>query len=718
MKKRVNKSLFFLVVIFAVLCAIACLCWVATPTAATTTAFAASDSDSQATLVYKEETVSEVEYAALGRTNLCETNAFTVDQANYATDGQTGLMGNSAVRQASFLENEKNYKAYYIVSWTNAFEANKTYEISFYTKSENAASNFLINVWLIDADGIKLEGLPQVKNVEGVWTKYSLTFTATAAQAKKFTMHLDAKTMTGVDYFEAVWYDQFSAVLVDDYNPIVCGERFDESFWVSGVENGTVTSFNGGDYPAALQMTTGSLVSDIHEVPEGGTYLLRFAVKKTDGASVKFSVKSAISETIDEVVVKANGEGEDTFCYTLATSDLTDAGFVYFQFDVEGASAEDYAIIGAFEMVEHVHETASGTPDPTQCKLTATCKTCGLEVVTYSHNWVVDREATCKDAGKMHCANALCQYNSGIEIPATGEHICTGGTCSPENSVNFMRCDLCNQVIGFYPSEHTMVCVSVSETEHKYECSVCHYEESVTTHDTDKIRIVKLPSATAAGYAVLDCDACSQRHGIALPCIGGDAEGWILSVEKEETCLETGVVRYTLIALPAIYVEYDTEALGHDYENIKSMPTCTEDGVSLHHKCTRCGYVKETEAEITVLEAYGHDVGEWTIVTEPTLESDGLRRKYCSRCGEMEEEVIPMLDEVNYTKYALEEPDESEGFYYYYESAEYGTYAVFVEGTNEDGNTILIIGIAAAVVVVGSVVAYCTVMMITKKKRK
>ena len=68
-------------------------------------------------------------------------------------------------------------------------------------------------------------------------------------------------------------------------------------------------------------------------------------------------------------------------------------------------------------------------------------------------------------------------------------------------------------------------------------------------------------------------------------------------------------------------------ALGHDYTDVVTEPTCTEGGYTTH-TCTRCGksYTDSTVA------ALGHDYTD--VVTEPTCTEDGYTTHTCNRCGD------------------------------------------------------------------------------------
>ena len=78
------------------------------------------------------------------------------------------------------------------------------------------------------------------------------------------------------------------------------------------------------------------------------------------------------------------------------------------------------------------------------------------------------------------------------------------------------------------------------------------------------------------------------------------------------------------------------QALGHDWVDDEAgavAPTCTEAG-SKNQTCSRCG----AKQEGVVVDALGHDYGEWTVVEgkAPTCEKAGQEQHVCSRCQNVE----------------------------------------------------------------------------------
>ena len=108
--------------------------------------------------------------------------------------------------------------------------------------------------------------------------------------------------------------------------------------------------------------------------------------------------------------------------------------------------------------------------------------------------------------------------------------------------------------------------------------------------------------------------------------------------------------------------------------------------------------IKQTE-----LPANGHSFGDWTVSKEATVEAEGEEKRVCSGCGEEETRTIDKLEpQPTETKPAETKPAETKP-----------TESTTGEPEPANSNTGLIVGIVAAVVVIGAVVA-----VLLGKKRK
>ncbi len=71
-----------------------------------------------------------------------------------------------------------------------------------------------------------------------------------------------------------------------------------------------------------------------------------------------------------------------------------------------------------------------------------------------------------------------------------------------------------------------------------------------------------------------------------------------------------------------------TDALGHDYQKVtgsEKPATCTDDGKEADQKCSRCDSVMTGK----VIEATGHNYGEWEIIKQPTETEEGEKTRTC-----------------------------------------------------------------------------------------
>ena len=90
---------------------------------------------------------------------------------------------------------------------------------------------------------------------------------------------------------------------------------------------------------------------------------------------------------------------------------------------------------------------------------------------------------------------------------------------------------------------------------------------------------------------------------------------------------------------------YAIDAWGHQPgEPVTEGGDCDHD-ITVSRFCTRCGILLEH----TTTPDTKHDVGDWTVIVEPTRDHEGERGQVCKRCGIMIfTEAIPKLDATHY----------------------------------------------------------------------
>lgn len=184
----------------------------------------------------------------------------------------------------------------------------------------------------------------------------------------------------------------------------------------------------------------------------------------------------------------------------------------------------------------------------------------------------------------------------------------------------FRRCDKCNHVenASIDANGHsfsgwiTMSELSCTTDEIKRRtCTVCgENEDSVkqtTGHKWDKWEVTLKPSCAENGEQVHKCTVCSETETQKIEPTGHswvinettDSEGWV--VVSEPHCATAG-------------------------ENVRT--------------CAVCAYEDKTE-----IEGPGHKADEWTVITDSTPVTNGVKEGVCTVCGETFTAEIPMINE-------------------------------------------------------------------------
>ncbi|MDE5856181.1 MAG: hypothetical protein K2H06_03945, partial [Anaeroplasmataceae bacterium] len=248
----------------------------------------------------------------------------------------------------------------------------------------------------------------------------------------------------------------------------------------------------------------------------------------------------------------------------------------------------------------------------------------------YSKEWTVDKEATCTEVGSKshHCLG--CDDKSDVtNIPATGHSYGNWKTTKE-------------------PTEET---TGLKERE----CSSCHHKETETlpalnhTHSySDEWTIDKEATCTEAGSKSHHCLDCDDRIDITVISATGHNYGQLIS-KVDKTCTKSGKEAHYICSECDTYFTIEKETIeeaylinpaSHNIENHLALtPTCTEEGWDDYAACKDCDYTTKE-----IIEALGHNYGNWKTTKEPTETSTGLKERECGRCHHKETETLPMLE--------------------------------------------------------------------------
>lgn len=170
-------------------------------------------------------------------------------------------------------------------------------------------------------------------------------------------------------------------------------------------------------------------------------------------------------------------------------------------------------------------------------------------------------------------------------------------------------------------------------------CADCGHEiskeEIPATGHKNKVEDHKDPTCTEEGYDRVICNDCgTEISKTVIPAAGHKVDH---VDRKAPSCGVEGYVR-EVCACGHFITETILEALTHDYFDDIRAATCTEDG----YRRKTCRYCQKTQSGTTI-PATGHKWQAWQTIKEPTVSSEGIKRRICSNCGSDQEQSIPKL---------------------------------------------------------------------------
>ena len=252
---------------------------------------------------------------------------------------------------------------------------------------------------------------------------------------------------------------------------------------------------------------------------------------------------------------------------------------------------------------------------------------------------VVIRDATCEIPGKVL---EICGRCGAVQESTTpkGEHQFSTAVVSPtctSPGYTLRECSVCGErhiedITSALPHNYVAkttpaTCESGGKTVHV--CEGCG--SSFVTDYTDPLghswdEGTEVTGATCTGEGVMEyrCVRCGY-HRLEGDAAAGHVPGEAATCTTPQLCTKCGAVI--------------VNALGHDYQEEVTAPTCTKMGYTTY-TCSRCGDTYKGD----YTEAAGHKPGDWIIDQEPTTGSEGSKHKECEVCGEtLETEEIEKI---------------------------------------------------------------------------
>ncbi len=144
----------------------------------------------------------------------------------------------------------------------------------------------------------------------------------------------------------------------------------------------------------------------------------------------------------------------------------------------------------------------------------------------------------------------------------------------------------------------------------------------------------KAPDCVNDGYKYYKCTHCVKSFTVTLPALGHDCE----ESKDQPICTEPGTASYVCKTCGYTYSEV-LEAKEHLYRFSETVaPDCVTEGCKLY-ACVVCGHQMKDD----IIEPTGHTYESYS--TEPSCAKPGKSCLLCSSCGdETDVEIIPALE--------------------------------------------------------------------------
>lgn len=252
---------------------------------------------------------------------------------------------------------------------------------------------------------------------------------------------------------------------------------------------------------------------------------------------------------------------------------------------------------------------------------------------------IVIRDATCETPGKVLESCERCGTVQESTTPK-GEHefsVTTVPATCTSPGYTLQECAVCGErhitdITAALPHNYVdkttpATCEGGGKTIHICEGCGSSFVTDYTDplgHSWDEGTEVTGSTCTGEGLIEYRCVRCGY-HRLEGDAAAGHVPGEAATCTTPQLCTKCGAVI--------------VNALGHDYQEEVTEPTCTEMGYTTY-TCSRCGDTYKGD----YTDAAGHKPGDWIIDQESTTDSEGSKHKECEVCGEtLETEEIEKI---------------------------------------------------------------------------
>ena len=481
--------------------------------------------------------------------------------------------------------------------------------------------------WLYDCASNFFEELPEAKTIEQSDSSYHRV-TITSGEYCGFCYGTYKETSTSLER-----HNMETAI-----RPELAHDRFVE------MDTCADCGYSETDYTAAK-----SVVADYFGVVDGQPHTV--TVSDLSEAGVTTAIRYGHSADACTLTSAPNYTEAGDYAvyyeitYTFQNTDMVEDGVAYVHLRDESTEETD----GDGSCGEDHNWTLLDSVDPTCLTLgydRYLCVDCGKiekrdyeAALGHASQSIVIRDATCETPGKVL---EICERCGEVKESATpkGEHefsvTAVPATCTSPG-YTLRECSICGErhiedITAALPHNYVAkttpaTCEGGGKTVHI--CEGCG--SSFVTDYTDPLghswdEGTEVTGSTCIGEGMIEyrCIRCGY-HRLEGDPAAGHVPGEAATCTAPQLCTKCGAVI--------------VNALGHDYQEEVTAPTCTEMGYTTY-TCSRCGDTYKGD----YTDAAGHKPGDWIIDQKPTTDSEGSKHKECEVCGEtLETEEIEKI---------------------------------------------------------------------------
>ena len=417
------------------------------------------------------------------------------------------------------------------------------------------------------------------------------------------------------------WLYDCAAAFTQELDETVSYEYTDDTYHTVTTKGGTYCAFcYGTNHTVSRKLERHSMVTEVLPQPANGRFATVEKCSLCDYARYDYTAAKAVIADYYGVV--------DGKPHTITVSDLSEAGV---RTSIRYGNSADSC-------------TMTSAPNYTEAgqymvyyEITYTYK--GKEMTENGVAKVWLRDESTKDDGS--CACGCGNPNCGCQDKNCGGSCC-GQPCDSHNFILLDSTPASCLTLGY----DRYLCTECGKIEKRdYEAALGHAWQGILLreatceaggktvhichgcgsgfvtdytaplgHSWDEGTTVAGASCTGEGVTEYRCVRCGY-HRLEGDAANGHVPGDPATCTEPQLCSKCGAVLQ--------------KALGHDYKEEVTAPTCEKMGFTVF-TCSRCG--DSYKGDYT--EATGHKAGDWIVDKEPTTTSEGEKHTECVNCGE------------------------------------------------------------------------------------